>query len=174
MEKIGSVSNWLNVKNYHELDDGKIGKCWELAVREYVQPRSGRTGKVSHNYTWYADMKKRATDGSYWKFEIKSACGELDNIDKADFIIYCPEVDLNILPEKQGFVIPVNDFLQLMEGVGYSGKGQVTRLKSTRTGKIVKSFQSFFSNGRPKASKKLADYIWDFCYNYPVVEEFFQ
>lgn len=173
MEKIGTVKNWLEVKNYDLSDDGRIGKSWELAVREYVQPRSGRTGKVSHNYTWYSDMKKKSESGNYWKFEIKSACGELDNIDKADFIIYCPEVDIHILPEKQGFVIPTSDFLQLLEGVGYSGKGQITRQKTSTSGKIVKSFQSFYSNGRPKASKKLADYIWDFCYNYPVVEEFF-
>jgi len=161
------------LSTFKESDDGKIGKTCEIVLRHYLTPSSKRLG-ISPNNVWYGDLKKLKADGKYCKIEIKTACGELQKISNSDIMMYCPVVDFNIPLELQFFTIPRNDFLQIMNKENYSGTGQVIRTKRSTNNTIVKSFQSFWCETRLSASKKLANYIWDSCYNFPVVREWLQ
>jgi len=152
-------------------DDGKVGKTCEIVVRHFLSPTSRRMG-ISSSNVWYADTKIwNKILKKYELVEIKQACGELQKIDICDIMMYCPVVDFNIPLEMQFFVIPKDDFLQIMSKENYSGSGQVIRTKKSTNNTIVKSFQSFWCETRKKSSKKLANYIWDSCYNFPVVSE---
>jgi len=154
---------------FNELDDGKIGKVCEIVIRHYLTPTSKRYG-VTKNDKWYCDVKI-LRGGRYLKVEIKTACGELQKVSFCDFMVYCPVVDFNNPLQTQFFVIPKDDFLQIMDCNNYAGSGQVTRRKSSTAGKLVISFQSFWSETRPKQSRKLADYIWSNCERYETIEE---
>ena len=174
-------------------DDGKKGKSAEIAIKKYINPNSLISDLVtaqSRNY----DIFLRDENGKQLNIEIKTACGELANLDNLDdsiqtmlesvypkstYIVYCPEIADNILLENQFFVFTRDEFITLCES--YQGKGQILRTKtvsnSTETsekGIYRLSFQSFFSATRPTMSKKLANHIWDCCYNQPTVKEWIE
>ena len=160
-------------------DKGATGKAFEIAVRWFAQPRSKRNGAVTRQYTTYGDMRKRNSDGHYFSIEIKTGSGELADgcatIDeiypKASHVIYCPEVELGIPAEKQGFVFTRNEFIQMLKS--YPGRGQLIRTKTNTQGATKVTLQSFRTKTQPKASQPIADYLWDCCYNQPTVEQFF-
>lgn len=161
-------------------DDGAKGKALEIAIRAYIQPRSSRIG-VTPQSRWYGDIRKK--NGNNWeRLEVKSACGELGNVGsveeisqllpKADLVLYAPEVNADILAEKQTFVFTRDEFMEMISN--YPGRGNILRVKSTSSGNGVRvSFQSFQSDTRPKASKPIAEYLWDCCYEQSTVEEYF-
>ena len=162
-------------------DDGAKGKALEISVRAYIQPKSSRIG-VTPQARWYGDIRRK--NGNNWeRLEVKSACGELGivgNADdlsqllpKADLVLYAPEVNADIPAEKQTFVFTRDEFMEMISN--YPGRGNILRVKSTSSGNGVRvSFQSFQSDTRPKASKPIAEYLWDSCYNQPTVEEYFR
>lgn len=166
-------------------DDGAKGKALEVALRAYIQPKSKRIG-VTSNKTWYGDIRMK--NGNSWeKVEIKSACGELaivdsdsDNVEslifqmlpKADYVLYCPEVADNIAPEEQTFVFTRAEFVAM--ATSYAGRGSMVRVKPSSNGGYRLSFQSFQSEGRPKASKPIANHIWEACYGQPTVKEWME
>lgn len=161
-------------------DDGSKGKALEIAIRAYIQPKSSRIG-VTPQARWYGDIRRK--NGNNWeRLEVKSACGELgivgsaDDLSqllpKADLVLYAPEVNADIPAEKQTFVFTRGEFLEMLGN--YGGRGQILRVKSTSAGTGVRvSLQSFQSDTRPKASKPIAEYLWDCCYEQPTVEEYF-
>lgn len=172
-----------------KVDDGAKGKSAEVALKNYINPNSKIKGYVTpqaKNFDIFVmENGKRAN------IEIKTACGELAIIDelsesitemissvypKSTYIAYCPEVVDNIPMEKQFFMFSRDEFIAMCES--YSGRGSIVRIKtptnnteSSERGKYRLSFQSFRSEGRPKASAKIAGHIWDWCYNQPTVEE---
>ncbi len=171
-------------------DDGAKGKALEVALRDYIQPRSKRVG-VTSNKTWYGDIRRRVDNGNGYnweKLEIKSSCGELAIVDvesasdtdtlihkmlpKADYILYCPEIASNIPLEEQTFVFTRDEFIAM--ATSYSGRGAMVRVKKGTNGGYRLSFQSFQSDTRPKASKPIASHIWECCYNQPTVKEWLE
>jgi hypothetical protein len=170
-----------------KVDDGAKGKSAEVALKNFINPNSKIKGYVTPQAKDFDIFVME--NGKRANIEIKTACGELANLDNLDssiqtmlqsvypkstYIIYCPEIDDNIPLEKQFFVFTRDEFITLCET--YDGKGQILRTKTatnSRGGKGIYrlSFQSFYSKTRPTMSKKLADHIWNCCYNQPTVEE---
>lgn len=162
-------------------DDGAKGKAFEISLKTYKNPNALNNNKVTKSNVRYADTtySNKAQGYNKVKIEIKSGCGELgitDHVDdldsllkNADYIVYAPEINDSIPMEKQGFVFSRNEFMSFI--TGYTGRGQLLRTKEATTGGSRVSLQSFYSNSRPKASKKLADYIWDACYEMPTFEQ---
>ena len=175
-----------------KIDDGAKGKSAEIAVKSYINPNS----KVKSYVTPQAkdfDIFVRE-DKKQANIEIKTACGELAIIDelkdsimemissvypKSTYIIYCPEVVDNIPMEQQFFVFSRDEFIDMCES--YDGRGSIVRVKTptnnteySERGAYRLSFQSFRSEGRPKASAKIAEHIWDCCYNQPTLEQWIQ
>lgn len=142
-------------------DDGRNGDAFELSIRSYIAKRRYRTVKRQG----VEDIKSKGI-----KIEIKTACGTVNDTLKADVVIYCPLVDDSIPAEKQGFVFTHEKWVDMLNGVGYSGKGSVIKQNKSRN---TWNIQSFYGSEmvRPKASKKLADYIWNCCFECPTVEE---
>lgn len=173
-------------------DDGYLGKAFEIVIREYIQPKSKRNnGRITKANTTYGDMRVKMVEKANTRFEIKSSCGELGIITndsevddemesndisdyillKADYIIYAPTIDINYQLEKQAYVFTREQFLDMVNN--YNGSGNILRVKTSTNGKTVISFQSFYCETRPKASKKIANYLQDYCNGQPTVEEFF-
>ena len=175
-----------------KVDDGAKGKSAEIAVKSYINPNS----KVKSYVTPQAkdfDIFVRE-DRKQANIEIKTACGELAIIDelkdsimemissvypKSTYIVYCPEVVDNIPMEQQFFVFSRDEFITMCES--YDGRGSIVRVKTptnnteySERGAYRLSFQSFRSDGRPKASAKIAEHIWDCCYNQPTLEQWIQ
>ena len=175
-----------------KVDDGAKGKSAEIAVKSYINPNSKIKSYVTPQAKdfdiFVRENKKQAN------IEIKTACGELAIIDelkdsiaemissvypKSTYIIYCPEVMDNIPMEKQFFVFSRDEFITMIES--YDGRGSIVRIKTptnnteySERGAYRLSFQSFQSEGRPKASAKIAEHIWDCCYNQPTLEQWIQ
>ena len=175
-----------------KIDDGAKGKSSEIAVKYYINPNSTIKGYVTPQAKAFdifvRENRKQAN------IEIKTACGELAIIDelseslaemissvypKSTYIAYCPEVVDNIPMEQQFFMFSRDEFIAMCES--YDGRGSIVRIKTptnnteySERGAYRLSFQSFQSEGRPKASAKIAQHIWDCCYNQPTVEEWIQ
>ena len=172
-----------------KIDDGAKGKSAEIAVKSYINPNSKLNGSVTpqaKNFDIFVRENRKQAN-----IEIKTACGELAIIDelkdsitemissvypKSTYIVYCPEVMDNIPMEKQFFVFSRDEFIAMCES--YDGRGSIVRIKTptnnteySERGKYRLSFQSFQSEGRPKASAKIAEHIWDCCYNQPTLEQ---
>ena len=175
-----------------KIDDGAKGKSAEIALKNFINPNSKIKGYVTSQAKTYDIFVME--NGKRSNIEIKTACGELAIFDelsesvaemissvypKSTYIIYCPEVVDNIPMEKQFFVFSRDEFIAMIES--YDGRGSIVRIKTptnnteySQRGKYRLSFQSFRSESRPKASAKIADHIWNCCYNQPTVEEWLQ
>lgn len=175
-----------------KVDDGAKGKSAEVAVKYYINPNSKLNGFVTpqaKNFDIFVREDRKQAN-----VEVKTACGELAIIDelkdsimemissvypKSTYIVYCPEVVDNIPMEQQFFVFSRDEFIAMCES--YDGRGSIVRIKTptnnteySERGAYRLSFQSFRSEGRPKASAKIAEHIWDCCYNQPTLEQWIQ
>jgi len=164
-EKVTSLFK-ANLNYFDSSDDGRVGKAYEVTIRNLIQPKSRRIG-VTRQFAWYGDMRKHN-----YNYEIKTGCCELvklenDEIDlwkifpKMDFIIYCPEVDENVNILQQGYVFTREDFIDML--ISYAGKGKIIRTKTGTHGGIKITLQSFFSENRQKSSRKIRKYIDNCC-----------
>ena len=149
----------------NERDSGRNGKAYELAVREYLSGKAQKKvkaqGKADAYFTFDLDGKRKSVT-----VEIKTACGVIDTAHKSQFIIYCPEVDVDESPEVQGYVFSRQEWVDFVNG--YTGRGSFVKVDSQRGQAHI---QSFRSASRPKASKPIAEYIWNSCFDQPTVEE---
>jgi hypothetical protein len=175
-----------------KVDDGAKGKSAEIALKSYINPNSKIKGYVTSQARAYDIFVME--NGKRSNIEIKTACGELAIIDelseslmemissvypKSTYIAYCPEVVDNIPMEQQFFMFSRDEFIAMCES--YDGRGSIVRIKTptnnteySERGAYRLSFQYFRSEGRPKASAKIAEHIWDCCYNQPTVEQWIQ
>ena len=175
-----------------KIDDGAKGKSAEIAVKYYINPNSKMNGFVTpqaKNFDIFVRENKKQANT-----EIKTACGEIAIINepsesimemissvypKSTYIVYCPEVVDNIPMEKQFFVFSRDAFINMLES--YNGRGSIVRIKTptnnseySERGAYRLSIQSFKSEGRPNASAKIAEHIWNCCYNQPTVQEWLE
>ena len=175
-----------------KIDDGAKGKSAEVAVKNFINPNSTIKGYVTSQAKSYDIFVME--NGKHANVEIKTACGELAVLDelaetvsemlckvypKSTYIAYCPEVVDNIPMEQQFFMFSRDEFIAMIES--YDGRGSIVRIKTptnnteySERGAYRLSFQSFRSEGRPKASAKIAEHIWDCCYNQPTLEQWIQ
>lgn len=148
----------------NEQDKGRNGKAFECAIREFFSGRTSSAikaqGKADAYFTFKTEGKRKAVT-----VEIKTACGEIATAHKSQFIIYCPEVNVEMEAECQGYVFSREEWVAFVNG--YTGRGSFTRVNSR--GEL--HIQSFRSEGRPKASKPIAEYIWECCMAQPTAEE---
>ena len=175
-----------------KIDDGAKGKSAEVALKYYVNPNSKLNGFVTpqaKNFDIFVRENRKQANA-----EIKTACGEIAILNelsesvvemlcevypKSTYIIYCPEVVDYIPMEQQFFVFSRDAFIDMLES--YDGRGSIVRIKTptnnteySERGKYRLSIQSFRSDSRPKASAKIAEHIWNCCYNQPTVEQWIQ
>lgn len=148
----------------NENDKGATGKAFECALREYFsgieKTAIKAQGKVDHYFTYKNGNGKRTS----LSVEIKTACGEIA-CRGFKWIAYCPEVDVEIEAECQAYMFSLAEWKAFVNG--YTGRGSFTRVNSR--GEL--HIQSFRSEGRPKASKPIAEYIWECCMAQPTAEE---
>lgn len=149
------------------IDDGLVGKAFEVAIRYYMSGRKDYKVKSQGK----ADIRSKVFGGKSETVEIKSACGRLDDslAKSVKWVIYCPDVDLNIEPEFQAYVFSKEEWIDFLEG--YDGRGQFIRKASD--GMHIQSFYVSDSK-RPKASKAIANYIWECCNNQPILADFYE
>lgn len=168
MEKIRKYVDMLAEKatsaENHAKDTGTFGRAFEMAIREYFSKREQKTVKAQGKRDAYFTFKGM-NGRQKVTVEVKTACGIIDCIESAQYIVYCPEVDVDMEAERQGYVFTRAQWVTFING--YPGKGQFIRVNS----RGEKHIQSFRSIGRPKASKPIADYIWSTCFDMPTVEE---
>lgn len=154
------------VINGNDNDSGVIGKAFELGVRSYIMRRKvtkvKQQGKTDIRFTY---------EGKRFYCEIKSACGELDGTDKADFIIYCDNVDIDFPAETQAHIFTREQWAEFL--TGYNGRGQFIRHDAKRGHDHIQSFY-VSETIRPKASKPIARYIESVLFEIPTLDEFFQ
>lgn len=145
-------------------DDGMNGKAFEIATRSYIMRRMAKAvkaqGKTDIRFT---------NNGKRFTCEIKSACGEIETAANNQYVIYAPIVNISQPAERQGYVMTREQWNNFVNG--YNGRGKFTRIDSRGHVHI----QSFYGNEfiRPKASKAIARYIWEYMETLPTVEEFF-
>ena len=148
----------------NENDTGRFGKAFECAIREYLSGRAVKAikaqGKADAYFSFEANEKRKQVT-----VEIKTACGDIGTAHKSQFVIYCPEIDIETDAEAQGYVFSRDEWVSFVNG--YTGRGSFTRVNSR--GEL--HIQSFRSESRPKASKPIAEYIWSTCMECPTVEE---
>ena len=145
-------------------DYGVNGDCFEIAIRSYLCQR--RVHKVKREGAPDIVITR---NGQKFHVEIKSACGTVDDTLNADYVIYCPDVDINYPAESQGYVFSKEQWHEFL--TGYTGRGQFVRYNKARN---VSQIQSFYVSDtvRPKASKPIANYIWETVYELPTLDEF--
>lgn len=145
-------------------DDGLTGKAFEVGTRSYIMGRLAKAvkaqGKTDIRFT---------NNGKRFTCEIKSACGEIETAVNNQYIIYAPIVNISQPAESQGYVMTRKQWADFVNG--YNGRGKFTRIDSRGHEHI----QSFYGSEtvRPKASKAIARYIWEYMATLPTVEEFF-
>jgi hypothetical protein len=158
------MRDYLNT-NTNTSDNGRNGKAFEIAIRSYIMNRTAKSvkaqGKTDIRFTF---------DGSRHTCEIKTACGEIEQAAKNQYVIYCSNVDINEPAESQGYIFTREEWQAFVNG--YNGRGSFVRVDTKRGHAHIQSFYVSESI-RPKASKPIARYIAESLANQPTVEEFF-
>lgn len=147
-------------------DFGLYGKAFEIAIRCYIMNRTSRHGMTVKGQG-KTDIKFSYQDKRY-TCEIKTACGNITDAHKSQYIIYCMNVDPSFPAEQQGYVFTREQWLDFL--ANYDGRGSLTKVASDGL-----HIQSFYVNEniRPTASKAITRYIERTLFDLPTVEEFF-
>lgn len=146
-------------------DSGLYGKAFEIAIRSYIMNRHAKAvkaqGKADIRFTF---------DGKRHTCEIKTACGEIDQCESNQYVIYCPNVDPSFPAELQGYVFTRSEWVTFVNG--YTGRGSFVRVDKKRGHAHIQSFY-VSETIRPKASKAIARYIEEVLFDMPTVADFF-
>lgn len=142
------------INRFKETDCGKFGKAFEINVKHYLNGNRGNSDTVS---------AKGKTDCTHKgnKFEIKSNCGELDGIEKNDYIIYTMDNKNDFDKPQNAKVIPPKDFLSLLNNLG------LVRTKKSTNGYMKTTIQSYAN------SKKKYNGLAEALSGYPTLEQVF-
>lgn len=159
------MHDYISARGNNTSDSGLHGKAFEIAIRSYIMNRTAKSvkaqGKTDIRFTF---------DGSRHTCEIKTACGEIEQAAKNQFVIYCSNVDTEKPAESQGYIFTREEWQAFVNG--YNGRGSFVRVDSKRGHSHIQSFY-VSETVRPKASKPIARYIAESLANQPTVEEFF-
>lgn len=138
---------------YKPTNSGKYGNVFEIAVKQYFNGTRGNAFSVS---------AKGKTDFIYhgFKFESKSNCGELIDIEKNDYVVYTMDNKTNYKHPEEGRVIPAYLFVPMIAQCGLLRKS-----KKSTNGYRHNAIQSY-SN-----SKRKSEYLEKLLYGFPTVAE---
>lgn len=168
---------------YKISDSGKEGKALELAIRSLLQPNSNRTGKVTSPYSFYGDMVLYGSGNrNRYQVEIKSSCCELATTEtgvenafsKSNIVFYVPEILSDVPLCQQIRVVEKQEFLEFLQG-----NPTLIRIKkptlyyNSNSSTVMVTMQSFYSNSRPKASRKSRKLIDEFLCQYPLLPHWY-
>lgn len=137
--------------DYKTSDSGIYGKTFERDLKAAFNQRAvvAKQGKVD-----FRRLRKC--------YEVKTGAGELDYLLRSTvkFVVYVPVVDLSSdVTRQEGFVIPRNDFLRVLEEVG------LIRTKVATCGERKTTIQTFWNHkqNKPHGAKytKLLDLLYD-------------
>ena len=147
-------------------DNGADGKAFEIAIRSYIIGREQKKVKEQGK----TDIRFTDENGNRHTCEIKTGCGEIETAENNQYVIYCPNVDIDFPAELQGYVFTREQWKAFING--YTGRGAFVRYDSKRGHCHIQSFY-VSETVRPKASKAIARYIEGVLFNMPTVQEFF-
>jgi len=119
-----------------KVDSGAKGKLFEMLVKFYLNGRIATKNGVTANNGKGYDLTHKGH-----KIEVKSGCGQLDNITKSEYVIYSPTSEL-----ENARIFKVNDFMNILASIN------LIRTKKATNGKMVTSIQSF-KNSKSKTAK---------------------
>lgn len=118
------------INQFKVTDSGRYGKAFEINVKHYLNGNRGNSDRVS---------AKGKTDVKYhgYKLEIKSNCGELDGIERNDYIIYSMDNERDFINPEKAVVIPADTFKEMLEELG------LVREKKATSGMRKTTIQSY-------------------------------
>ena len=155
--------------NHFRADDcGRVGKAVELAVRSYLSGRAVKAvktvGKVDTTFSYRADGSRKTVT-----VEVKTACAEVDNAERAQFVAYWPEPDFDVDVEHSVVVFSRDQWREFVNG--YTGRGKFLRVDSKRNKTHIQSFRGLYTGVRPSASLPIAEYIYSVVESMPTLAE---
>lgn len=160
-------NEWANRWNEtNEQDRGRVGRVAEMVIRQWLRRNStvsSHVGKIAAQGRTDVTVtrgKNRA------RLEIKTACGEIGDIGRSQYVAYCSEVFSGSDLSTAFHVFTVAQFREML--ASYPGRGQLTKINSQR-GTV--NIQSFYSAGRPKASKPIREYLDSVCESMPTLKQ---
>jgi len=139
---------------------GKTGYAYEVTIRSILANRLVKTVKVNGFYDLTSRLFKKFYNLDYLPtVEVKHACCAIPK-NVVDFVVYVPMVNEyeNII--NQAYVFNWNEWLEMLGG--YNGRGQLLKDNSSRNQINIQSFYGS-ETVRPKASKPIANYLWNCC-----------
>ena len=156
--------------NHFRADDcGRVGKAVELAVASYLnkntRERVREQGKIDVRACY------RDTNGKtrYASVEVKTACAEIDNAERAPFVAYWPEPDVDVDIEHSVVVFTREQWAAFING--YNGRGKFVRVDAKRGKSHIQSFRGLYTGVRPSASLPIAEYIYSVVESMPTLAE---
>lgn len=135
-------------------DSGRFGKAFEINAKRYINGNRGNSRKVATKGK--TDMQNHGI-----KYEIKSNCGELNAIEKNQYIIYTYDNRADWNHPENAHVIPSAEFMDILDKCG------LIREKRTSNCSMVKAIQSY------KNSKRKTAMFTAMVDEYPTVAEWF-
>lgn len=158
---------------YKAEDTGKNGDIAEMVIRSWLRRYSSVRSEInSVAAQGRSDVRvTRTVRGITHRYtlEIKTACGELSDIAKSQYVAYCPEVFPGEDLSQIFHVFTREAFREMLES--YPGRGKILRLNAKR-GTV--HIQSFRSSGRPSASRPIRAYLDECCARMPTLAQWEQ
>ncbi len=118
---------------FKESDCGKYGKIFEIIIKLYLNGYRGNSCIVS---------PKGKVDVTYKgkRIEVKSNCGELDDIRKSEYVVYTMDNEAEVNTPQYARVLPVDSFMYVLESINLirtkTNKGYVkTTIQSYKNSK---------------------------------------
>lgn len=115
---------------FKSTDCGKYGKMFEIMIKLYLNGYKGNScivsarGKV--DVTWQGH-----------KIEVKSNCGELDDVTKSDYVIYTYDNQCDVAFPNEARITTTNNFIDSLSELN------LIRMKKTTGGYIKRTIQSY-------------------------------
>lgn len=150
-EQVNEILNTFKVSN-----SGRYGSTFEIVVKKYLNGNKGNSNAVS---------SKGKSDVTYYgnKCEIKSNCGELTReTERADYVIYTMDNRNDIYNCECAFVIPGNDFMNILEQVGLIRYNKKNRNQNRVTAKSIQTYNN---------SKRKTALLYGMLSNYETLEQ---
>ena len=121
---------------FKETNSGRYGDTFEIVVKKYLNGNRGNSNTVS---------SKGKTDVTFCghQCEIKSNCGEITKeMETKEYIIYTMDNKTDIYRCEQAFVVPVADFLAILETVGLIRYNKKNRNQNRVTAKSIQTYNN--------------------------------
>lgn len=150
---LGFCDPSLTINVFKATDSGRYGKAFELNTKRYINGKRGNVYTVSSKGKTDVVFKKL-------KYEIKCNCGELNDIEKNDFVIYTMDAEAIYDKPEQAHVIPANEFLTMLDSIGL-----IRYSKKSTSGTRKRAIQSY------KNSKKKTMLLAEMLEQYPTLKE---